>query len=405
MPLHYFRTLRQRGAEVWLIVHARTKAELSDIFPHDLERIHFIPDSWLHRLLFHIGKPLPPKLRHFSTSYLSRMSSQFEARGVARRMIRQHRIDIVHQPTPVSPKEPSLLYGLGVPVVIGPMNGGMEYPPAFRQEQEGSFEGWYVRIARRMAGVLNQIMPGKLRADALLVANERTRRALPRGVRGRVLYLVENGVDLSVWQRFIVANIERERPVRFVFSGRLLRLKGLDYLLPAFRQLIDDIPARLDVVGDGPMRQEWEAKSQSLGLGEKVKFHGWIPQGDIPALLARADVSVLPSINECGGAVVLEAMATGLPVIAADWGGPADYLDPTCGILVPPKSPEQFIADLKAAMLKLAKVPLLRRSMGRSGWWKIQEQYDWERKADRILEIYRETIALRGTTARNGSHG
>ena len=99
---------------------------------------------------------------------------------MARRLIAQHSIDIVHQPIPVSPKESSLLYNLGVPVVIGPMNGGMAYPPGFTHSQ-GNATAAFVRIGRLFSGVLNRLMPGKLRAAALLVANERTGKALPPG--------------------------------------------------------------------------------------------------------------------------------------------------------------------------------------------------------------------------------
>jgi len=394
LPLHYFRTLRLRGVEAWLLVHARTKKELSQIFAGDLDRIYFIGDSLVHQFLFLIGKVLPARLRHFSTGYLSRLSSQSTARRVAKRMVREHQIDIIHQPIPVSPREPSLLYGLGVPVVIGPMNGGMSYPRGFRREQEGILERWYMHNGRWLTGLINRLMPGKLLADVLLVANERTRRALPDGVRGRVQTLVENGVDLSVWKRFAAArNNSKEGPVQFFFTGRLARMKGLDYLLPAFQQVASKVPATLDLLGDGPQRKEWERKAQLLGVWDKVKFHGWVPQMNVTAKLIRADVLVLPSLHECGGAVVLEAMAMGLPVIAADWGGPADYIDPSCGILIAPQTPDQFIADLAAAMLKLAMDPALRREMGRAGHRKIQQEYDWERKTDRILEIYQESIA------------
>jgi glycosyltransferase involved in cell wall biosynthesis len=85
-------------------------------------------------------------------------------------------------------------------------------------------------------------------------------------------------------------------------------------------------------------------------------------------------------------------MAMGLPVIATDWGGPADYLDAACGILVPPKSREQFVNDLAAAMLTLASSPELRTEMGRAGRRRVEEMFDWERKADRILEIYGQTV-------------
>ena len=230
-----------------------------------------------------------------------------------------------------------------------------------------------------------------------------TRQALPDRVRGRVVTLVENGVDLSLWQQndsrsARLSAAAPDRDIRFAFTGRLMEIKGVDFLLRAFAEVVKQVPgATLDILGDGEMRKPWEALAASLGLlGERVKFHGWVAQNQVPELLGKADALLLPSLHECGGTVVLEAMAMGLPVIATDWGGPADYIDPSCGILVPPQSPQQFEKDLAAAMIKLAENPELRRQMGRAGRRKIEEEFDWERKTDRILEIYREAIAAGG---------
>ncbi len=68
-----------------------------------------------------------------------------------------------------------------------------------------------------------------------------------------------------------------------------------------------------------------------------IQFAGWLSQSDCKVRLNAADCLVLPSLFECGGAVVLEAMALGKPVIATAWGGPLDYLDADCGILVQPR--------------------------------------------------------------------
>jgi glycosyltransferase involved in cell wall biosynthesis len=390
LPLHYFRVLRKRGVEAWLIVHARTRDELVALFPNDLDRIHFIPDTKFLRLLNRIGKPLPGQLRHFTVGFISRLSSQRNARKIARRMIAEQQIDIVHQPIPVSPRESSLLHSLGAPVVIGPMNGGMSYPPGFADPQ-GAVTSAFMRLGRMFSGLLNRLMPGKLRAAALLVANDRTARALPKGVRGRVTTLVENGVDLSLW-----TPVERVPDptgiTRFAFTGRLVDWKAVDILLDAFKRVVGEVPATLDILGSGPMRIALEAQAKSLGLQDRVKFHGWVAQPQCVSILTQVDALVLPSLYECGGAVVLEAMALRLPVIASDWGGPADYLDSTCGVLVPLRSREQFVGDLSAAMLKLARSPDLRREMGIAGRRRVEESFDWERKVEQILRIYADAM-------------
>lgn len=391
LPLHHFRMLRRRGVEAWLIAHARTRHELSSSLADDWERIYLIPDTALHRLMHRLGEFLPDKLRYFSTAYIIRLSSQRRARRLARRLIGQHQIDVVHQPIPVSPRESSVLYRMGVPVVIGPMNGAMRYPPGFVRSQQGWAERLLLGAGRWFSGAMNRLMPGKLEAQVLLVANERTRRALPAGHRGRVIMLAENGVDLGVWRK--PNRQRRDGPIRFVFSGRLIEFKGIDFLLQAMRLVIDQVPATLELIGDGPMRAQWEALAARLGLREHVTFRGWVEQDECPAFFADADIFVLPSVYECGGAVILEAMAMELPVIATDWGGPADYIDDSCGILVPPRSCREFPADLAAAMLKLARDPELCRKMGHAGRRKVEQNYDWERKIDRMIEVHRQAIA------------
>jgi glycosyltransferase involved in cell wall biosynthesis len=180
--------------------------------------------------------------------------------------------------------------------------------------------------------------------------------------------------------------------VRFVFTGRLVDWKAVDLLLEAFARVRERVPVTLDILGDGPMRASLEAQARRAGIDPLVRFHGWQPQEQCARHLRESDVFVLPSLYECGGAVVLEAMAVGLPVIATDWGGPADYLDESCGILVPPRSREQFVTELAAAMLRLAQSPDLRRQMGAAGQTRVIEHFDWERKVDRVLEIYTDAV-------------
>lgn len=392
LPLHYFRLLRRRGVDARLIVHARTRNELAELFPSDLGRIYYVPDTRLHLLLHRLGHRLPSAIRHITTEWLSRLLSQLMARRIAHRVIRRHRIDVVHQPIPVSPMETSLLCDLGVPVVIGPMNGAMTFPPGFGHEHGAGAGRLLYLLARPASDSLHRFFPGKRKADVLVVANERTRRGLPRLARGRIVTLVENGVDLGLWQPQVEGEREN-RPVRFVFAGRLVDWKAVDLLIEAFKPLPAQIPSTLELLGDGPERQRLERQVREAGLENAVRFHGWQSQSQCARLLQSSDIFVIPSLFECGGAVVLEAMAAALPVVATAWGGPTDYIDETCGILVAPKSPDQLIAGLRDAMIRLARSPQLRRAMGSAGRQRAVECFDWERKIDRILQIYAEAVS------------
>ena len=411
LPLHYFRKLRSRGVEAILVVQDRTKEHLQTIFPHEQEHIHFIPDNAMHIWLHKVGQRLSPRMSSVTTGMLSYLYTQTIQRRVVRQLVKAHQIDIVHQPVPVSPKQPSLMFDIGAPVVIGPMNGGMNFPPAFRSERS-AVEKAILTAGRGVARWVNALLPGKRKASVLLVSNPRTRAALPKmsskGRSPRILDLPENGVDLDLWQVPATFNADQSHQAsqasqprlderqpestQFVFIGRLVDWKAVDLLLQAFQPIAAQTNATLEIIGEGVMRPVLETMVANLGLSDRVTFRGWLAQPDCAESLQQASALVLPSLYECGGAVVLEAMAMGRPVIATNWGGPADYVDETCGILVDPTSRPDFIAGLTAAMLRLANSPELRESMGKAGFNKVRQQFSWDSKVDRILEIYKLAI-------------
>jgi glycosyltransferase involved in cell wall biosynthesis len=399
LPLHYYRILRRRQIPVWLVVHERTRNELSSLFPLDGDRIVFVPDTSAHLFVWRVNRFLPDRISNFTTGFILRFLTQVAQRRQILRLVREQAISIIHQPIPVSPKEPSLIFGMHAPVIIGPMNGGMNYPPGFRKFQT-RVERCAISTGRWLASFMNLLMPGKRRATMLLVANQRTRAALPQGVCSNVALLVENGVDLSFWN---VPNVTVKGTAsiaaRFVFMGRLVDWKAVDLLLLAFKRASAQAEMSLSIIGTGEERSNLEQLASRLDILDartdqagKVTFLGWLSQAECVHHLASSDALVLPSMAECGGAVVLEAMAMEVPVIATAWGGPVDYLDSSCGILVEPSSEETFIDELAAALIKLANNPQLRRTMGRAGKDKVIREFDWETKVDRILELYQSCI-------------
>ena len=164
--------------------------------------------------------------------------------------------------------------------------------------------------------------------------------------------------------------------------------KGVNILLQAVNKLADSDDFRLVIVGDGDLRGSYESLVDSLGLNNKVIFFGFIPDNLLPKYYSVADIFVLPSIDksEAFGIVSLEAMSSGVPVIAADLPGVRSVVDKKeTGLLVKPGS-----VDNLADMIKyLLKNPKIAKSLGKAGRAKVLELYTWEKIGYKLDNIFR----------------
>ena len=394
LAIHWFLGLLKEDVDVHLLVHVRSKPELDQsVSSRFASRIHYVPDFLLQKICWNLGKALPAHVVTFTSGWLVHLVTQFMQRRAARRLIEQYKIDIVHQPTPVSPRLPSMMYGLGVPVVIGPMNGNMTYPPGFRSRS--FLERAFVPAARSFADLANHLIPGKRQAEVLLVANERTRLALPSGCTGKVGILCENGVEPDIWG---CPDDLPARPVdglRLAFLGRLVGWKA-GMLLDVFAEVKKQTPsAELWIIGDGPERPRLQRRAEALGLCGAVTFRGWAAPEECPRLLSQCDVFLYPSVFDCGGAVVLEAMSLGLTVVALNWGGPGDYLASGGGVLVEPVDRRRSVAELAKAVLSLT--PSKRRELGGAAQREIADHYTWPAKVRQMLRVYQSVCKSAGT--------
>jgi glycosyltransferase involved in cell wall biosynthesis len=196
------------------------------------------------------------------------------------------------------------------------------------------------------------------------------------------LTVIHNGVDLSLY----APPTERRPSTRgnLIHVARLSPEKDQLTLLRSAQVLVERCPDfRLQVVGDGPSRRDLEGMAQALGLGERVIFHG--ASQDVPALLRAAGMFVLSSRSEGIALTLLEAMATGLPVVATRVGGNAEVvIDGETGLLVPPGDP----AGLAHAIGALIADPERAGRMGDRGHLRAQEHFDVRRVVRRYEALY-----------------
>ena len=390
LPLHFYRLLLKRGYFVQLVTHARNRDELLALPDCDLKTLHFIPDSKLHTVVWKAFSKTPDRVRDLIGGGILNWLNEVYQKKLIKQLVSDGLVDLIHQPTPVSPLTPSSQHNYGVPLIIGPMNGAMNYPRGY-EDLESIRTRIAVSLGRYIALIINRLICGKRKAAVLLVANQRTRNALPFPNHPNIETMVENGVDFSLWKPSEKDDANSSpRRLRLVFMGRFEKWKGIDITLRAMsiaRSKGADVT--LDVLGDGDERDALTKLATDLGLSDYVFFHGFQPQNACADFLRRSDALILNSLRECGGAVILEAMAVGLPVIASAWGGPMDYVSAESGLLVDPVPRESFPDRLAGAMIKLSNDPEARNLMGKAAQKIARSEYDWERKMDRMIEIYR----------------
>jgi glycosyltransferase involved in cell wall biosynthesis len=218
-----------------------------------------------------------------------------------------------------------------------------------------------------------------------LIANSRTalidaeasELVLPR--KRTVIY---NGVDVH---RYRAAILRTSGQLRLLIVGALAARKGQEFALRALALIVDaGVDAVLTLVGEGPDESMLKALASDLELVDRVRFAG--PTLDPRPNLHECDIFVLPSRQEGFSNALLEAMASGLPVVATNVGGNAEALmDGEGGIIVPPRDP----AAMAAALIDLSRRRGEFHSMGAANRSRVAQQFTLERSAFQLANWYR----------------
>jgi colanic acid/amylovoran biosynthesis glycosyltransferase len=184
------------------------------------------------------------------------------------------------------------------------------------------------------------------------------------------------------------------RPLSIVAVGTLHEVKGQTHLVEACRRLVaDGVDVRCELIGDGPDREALTAQIQAAGLSDRVRLLGLLPHDRLAERMRAADVLVAPSVPSSDGrreglpVVLMEAMATGLAVVASDLSGIPELVeDDVTGLLTPPGD----AVAIAAALARLARDPDLRCRLAAAGRERVQAEYDQDASAQRLVDLFRQ---------------
>ena len=296
---------------------------------------------------------------------------------------RRKPFDVLHRVSPISWRAPTQLGKLDIPLILGPMNGGMEMARGFPRIAKAE-KNWMLRL-RRAARLLDWRHSSLASADLILAARRQLRDQMPASVQHKTYVLSENGVDLG---RFPSTSPRPGPGLRAIYVGRLIPCKGAGMLIEAMGQLKSYSSITLEIVGDGPDREQLEGRCRDLGVSDRVTFHGEVRPNEVAGYLEASDVLVLPSVRESGGGVILEAFASARPVIALAHGGPQELVVPGSGLLIGTESEEQVVRDLARALSGLSTNPKKRVAMSTFARDHALRHHAWSVRAQAMVDLY-----------------
>ncbi|MDQ6799436.1 MAG: glycosyltransferase [Acidobacteriota bacterium] len=206
---------------------------------------------------------------------------------------------------------------------------------------------------------------------------------------------VYNGIEVGRFRgdanrQALRAEFDLPPESRVVVTVSVLRPgKGIDVLLSAISSIVERVPdAYFLIVGDGPLKAEWEDLARSSGVADRVRWAGY--RRDVEAILPGCDLFVLPSLEDAFPTVLLEAMAAGLPAVASATGGIPEIVTPdVTGLLVPPGSPEPLAAAISDLLLDPTRIARMRRC----SQLMVEERFSTKAWIGRLEQLYSESVA------------
>lgn len=352
----WVRQTARLGHDVWVLTRSNNRQTIerdSSSLPNLHVIYHDLP-GWLARL-----KKKGPFLQWYYALW------QWSAYRKARELHRREQFDIVQHVTFGVFRHASFMGRLGIPFILGPVGGGERTPIRLRMDY--GIKGHVLDAVRDLTNIAAKCNPWLREAFGaarlILVKTPYTGAALPARYHHKVRHLIEIGSPETGEPRRLV---HEDRGTRFLYVGRFLFWKGMQYGLRAFARLLREVPeARLTMVGAGPDEQRWRRLCVSLGITHAVDWNRWIDHAEIGALYANHDVFLFPSLHDSSGSVVLEAMSYALPVVCFDLGGPGVLVTESSGVVIPTadQDREMLIRALAAGMKALVDEPRRFRAL------------------------------------------
>jgi glycosyltransferase involved in cell wall biosynthesis len=362
-------------------IEAELKKQPADRQP---KFVYFDLPAWLQRL-----RKFPLGLRIYYVIW------QRLARAEVRRLNAGEPFDLLHHVTFAAFRYPAVIWNQGVPCIWGPV-GGIEsiptellpwsHPISFVEEVLRNF-------SNLMQSAPYNDLPNRAAAsDLVLVSTGEMHELLAKlDISSQLMPTI----GLETAKLPFRPHRRPEGPLRLVFVGKLITLKGIDLALSALRASGTD--ATLTLYGTGNFLSAAKRLAEKPELRGRIQFGGQLTREQVLKTYPEYDAMLFPSLHDTGGYAVIEAMFNELPVICLDCGGPAVAVRDGCGIRVPIQSRRKVIDGLAAAIRRYDKDRELLLAHGQAARESILKNYDWDKKGEQMSEAYEQVLSGKAT--------
>lgn len=320
---------------------------------------------------------------------------QIQAYFAARKLHKERQFDLFHHITYANDWMASYIGAfLPLPYVRGPGGGAHRTPKGFEREYQLGGRFWEkIRVVGQWIFRHDPVFrAGQNRASAILICHQESKIVLPKGAADKSQFFPVNGIT-SADLRVRPSEESGTQKFQVLSAGSLIRVKGFGLAIKAFGKLAEKYSnVEFDIFGRGPEHLRLAKIVRDLGLQSNVHILPPVPREDLLGKMADHDVFLFPSLRDGGGAVVVEAMAMGSPVICLDTGGPGIHITNDCGVKISPSSPEIAVEELASALERLYLDRDLRQRMGQAARKRAENFYHWDKLGEQLMEIYQKAL-------------
>ena len=374
--------IAQLGHKVWVLTRANNQLSIKS------KNLRLPEKNNLHFLYYDLPRWAYLWKKGNRGIYLYYFLWQIGAYRLAKKVHSKENFNLVHHITFGVIRQPSFMWMLRIPYILGPVGGGETAPWKLRFGYP--LKGFITDIVRDIFNILTKFDLFTLLnlriADEIYVKTPDTMDMIPKKYQKKAKLLLEIGINST--GSIINYSSVSHQPLRMIFVGRFIYWKGMHIGLLAFSVLSKlDPEARLTMVGEGPEENKWRNLVKKLDIDDKIYWTGWISHEKIKKLYPEHDVMLFPSLHDSSGNVVLEALSHSLPVICLKIGGPGIIVNSSCGYAIPVfnLNTTLLIDKLANSMIKLNYDYNLRNSL-KKGAISRSKQFSWSSSVSKVYK-------------------